>query len=206
MRGGLLPELREHERPRQLRELVNRYGDCMIDSIIISRRPIPQVLERLANIVTRGRFERNKKLGTNVDKYFHTYIKILANCNGVDKFILIEKNERVKVSFEDINKHPEEKSIVLRRVPKMTVKEFIDRGEEWAIRNNKPLYIYDAIEANCQLYIEWMLRGNRLWSHSYAPFVLQDVRKAVEPWLHGITRKVTDLAAKLDIIFKGRGN
>ncbi len=202
--GLLLPELR-NERPPAVRELIDKYGTWRITKLVISKRPIPQALEKLANIITFGYFEKNKKIA-NVEKYMHLYSDMhISNGRGDRRVALLEKNERVDVRYDN-RPVPGQQDMNVRIPYRLTVADYIRNGEDYALKHNLPLYIYDAVTANCQLFQEWMLKGNRLWRPDMAKFILQDVDVAVAPWLRKFLKGVTDLKAKLDIIFYGRGS
>ena len=203
--GDILPELRD-ERPPAVRQLINNYGDWQIDKIVISKKPIPQTLEKLANIITVGYFEKIKKRSA-IEKYMHLYsVLSISQPDGRGQAtVLIEKNELVGVKYQD-RVIPGEQDMIVGHVPRgLTVEEYISNGEEFAWQHNLPFYIYDAVDANCQKFQEWLLKGNNLWSHTLSNFILQDVDVAIAPWLKGLLRGVTDLKAKLNIVFHGRG-
>jgi hypothetical protein len=171
----------------------------------ILSRPIPQVLEKIANILTFGNYQK-AKLSKNIDKYRHLYIVMDIDCNGTQKKILLEKNELVNVRYGLKNRVPEEKEEPVRKIqPNLTVKQFIENGEKWATDHQKQLYIYDVVTANCQRYIEWMLRGNKIYTPLIGKFILQDLENVLPTWLHFLTRKSTNLAARINILLHGRG-
>ena len=141
--------------------MLNKYGDWYIIKITIAKRQLRPILEKLANIVTFGKYEKNKK-EIGVDKYFHIYmILTLENSNSNQiKNIKLEKEARVKWSDNsNLEKESEEIEIPIHK--QITLNEFMNAGEEYNKKYGKEckLYIYDALTCNCQNFMKDMLRG-----------------------------------------------
>ena len=180
--------------------MLNEYGDWYIIKITIVKRQIRPILEKLANIVTLGKYEKNKK-EIGVDKYFHIYMILTLKKPNADqiKDIKLEKEERVKYSVNsNIEKEAEQITIPMHEI--ITLNEFIDAGEEYNKKNGKEckIYIYDAVTCNCQHFIKDMLSGNELWNTTLEKFIIQDVNSAIPSFLSKIIKTGTNIAHRID--------
>ena len=76
-------------------------------------------------------------------------------------------------------------------------------GARHAAANGRHFYQYDAIRANCQLFLLDLLNGSGI--HADDAFIRQNAEELVPGYLHGPARAVTDTASRADIIVQGRG-
>lgn len=171
----------------------------------IERVPIMNAVNILANMVTLGKYERNKKLH-NIDTFFHLYLilKIENQYNGQQRFIRLEKHDRVRAS-ELPSYTPASDSIYIN-FRNRNLNMFINSAEHYGNkRTENHFWIYDAVLYNCQGFVTDCLLGNRVPKGAWYNFVNQSVASAVSPLLQKVMRGVTDLTAKLNIILYGRG-
>ena len=198
--GGLVfPHLSEN-RPLAIQHMLNKYGDWYITQITIAKRQLSPILEKLANIVTFGKYEKNKK-EIEIDKYFHIYMILTLKNPNTDqiKNIKLEKEARVKWSDNgNIEKGSEVVEILFHKT--ITLNNFINAGEEYNKKydNKHKIYIYDAISSNCQHFIKDMLISNDLWDPTLEKFVIQDVNSAVPSYLGKIIKTGTNIAHRID--------
>ena len=74
--------------PANIQSLMDKYGNKLITSAKVCRKPIPQTLEKIADLFTLGKFnEIKKKLG--YDYYYHLYVDLVLDDNTP---ITLEKN------------------------------------------------------------------------------------------------------------------
>ena len=71
-----LPRLSE-DRPKDINNMLEKYGNWTIRKMRIVRKPLNGIIEKLANIVTKGDFEKRKKI--NVAKIFPFILEIIFN-------------------------------------------------------------------------------------------------------------------------------
>lgn len=199
--GGLdslgVPSL-ENTRPPAINFLLENYGDWKLFKMRVVRIPINETFEQLANLVTLGKFNK-AKIDNNIDLYFHLFIDMAVRSNdGKVALILLEKNQKVTVKYNRQGglKFGEEAIDVPN--PDITVSQLIETAEKWAQEHQPgcPLYIYDAVNCNCQRFVQTVLRANGLWNPSMDSFVIQNVRSAIPKWLSKVVKGATNLAAR----------
>lgn len=172
------------------------------------RKPIFKSIEIAANLITLGKFNEIKK-NLNYDHYFHLFSEMYCvnpsteGNSGGKTLILLEKNQRVNVVYgRGGGLQGKEEGINISLNKKLTVKDYIVGGEKYG---GSHFYIYDAVNANCQIFQVDLLKGNGLWKESYKSFILQDVTNAVPSYLVKFAKGATDFAAKVDIALHGKG-
>lgn len=185
--------------PPKIRALLEKYGDQRITMLQVGRFPIYSVIERLANIISLGKWEENKaKL--KYDKMFHLFFIITLEDGFSFK---LERNQVVTVKTDTTAQKDEERMSVN---PKgATLAKFLGKGEDKAKPQN--LWVYDSISNNCQCFVRDCLRGIGAWNSALHSFVMQDAASLIEgfSWFKGIARAVTDAAAVVDHVQEGEG-
>lgn len=214
--GMAMPRLSE-DRPKDINRMLELYGDWEITKLRAVRKPLNKIIERLANLVTLGRFEKKKKeIGVQV--YYHLFLVIaLRSPEGENNVIVLEKNQRV--GWKDhqsggLSSNEEGMDVPLGS-KSLTLEEFVENGEA----HNKShqgetgckMYLYSARgdgkqECNCQRYVEDMLKGNGLWSEKLKDFVIQDVQHTTPKLLGKLLDRVTNLAHRANYMVKGGDN
>lgn len=204
-----LPKL-SADRPKSFNQLIDKYGDWTITKIRIVRKALLPLLEKLANIVTLGNFEKKKK-EININKYFHLFLEIaIRSPEGTNNVILLEKNQRA--SWKDhvsggLSSGEEAMDVPLRGKT-LSLRKFIENGEDFNKKRKSScsLYIYDAVNCNCQIYVKDMINGSGLWTSTMNDFTVQDVGHSVPSVLAKFLRKVTDTAHRIDVAKSGGQN
>jgi hypothetical protein len=187
--------------PPELANLIKTWGDANIFRIRICRVPLQKPLEVLGNLVTAGKLNAAKRT-LNYDNYFHLYIEMsLRREDGSASHVLVEKNQRVNVRTTPGG--TVDKCINVPMSKPINLGEFFANAESKTGKNQ--LYVYDAVNQNCQVFVRDVLASNGLWNPRMGPFVLQNVAAAVTPLVQKLMRGVTDFAAKFDRFLKGKG-
>lgn len=211
--GMAMPRLSE-DRPKDIDRMLDLYGDWEITKLRAVRKPLNKIIERLANLVTLGRFEKKKKeIGVQV--YYHLFMVIaLRSPEGENNVIALEKNQRV--GWKDhasagLSSNEEGMDVPLGS-KSVTLEEFIENGEDYNKSHQGEtgckMYIYSARgdgkqECNCQRYVEDMLKGNGLWSEKLKDFVIQDVQHTTPKLLGKLLDRVTNLASRANYMIRG---
>ncbi len=88
------------------------------------------------------------------------------------------------------------------QLPNITLNEFINNGYK---QLKEKFFIYNAEQANCQDFLIGLLRGNNSLTPQIEEFIKQKTDKIFEnmPQTKSIMNRITDLAAKADIIIQG---
>jgi hypothetical protein len=183
-----------------IRKFLETNGEAKITKIVVSRKPIISTIDKIANWVSNGKWDENKKK-LNYDNVFHLFMNITLN-NG--KTFKIEKNHVPAISSASLSGDKQENMNV--STPNISLADFIAKGERKAGSPEK-FWVYDAITQNCQYFLTWLLQGSGIWNPGLKKFILQDADKLITglPWFKNIARKVTDAANKIDIALEGEG-
>jgi len=192
-------------RPIYIKTLLKRYGNYNITWLEILRIPIRSVIRKMANVVTLGQFDKSKK-ERGIKNYFHLYMRLkLSTSDGKTAVIFMEKNQRVNVMYSPPKNYKQSEKVIIPIRRKISLNTFINNAEKYALKfqKGKKLYIYDAVNANCQEYIKTHLLGSGLWSQKLSKFVMQKV--VMPSLLQGVVKKATDAAHMYDVYRHGRG-
>jgi len=173
------------------RKVLEKYGNMNVKSLEVCRKPINENITSLLKLY-------NKVVGKgNHDTFFHLYLVATLE-NGTR--IGIEKNHVLNIEvFKDrLNQK-------CMRVPYnggLTIKEMLDKTEKRL--GKKAFYEYDAINRNCQMFVNAILTTNGLNNSEIKSFVMQPVDNLLSPWAEKTARLLTDVASKADLIVEGR--
>ena len=132
-----------------VRRFTEQNGDAKITSIVVCRKPIVPAIERLASVVSGGRWDTNKK-NLQYDSMFHLFL-VMSLDNG--RTIKLEKNHVVEISTntatgQDVVNAPAPRSITWRDML---------AAAERAAGGAEKLWVYDAVTQNCQWFAKWQL-------------------------------------------------
>lgn len=170
-------------------------------------RPIPKYEDNVEVEAEEDGEDENIEGGIailqKIKKLFQKREKPPPNLRSV--IVRIQKNERVDINYNPAPKKYEEGRVVSLGRRKLTMAEFIDNAEEFATKNNLNLYEYDSARANCQHFVKWNLQANGLWNAKLEQFVMQDVENVLPGFIKKMFKGLTNFAARLNILFKGRG-
>lgn len=185
--------------PPVIRKFMEENGDAKITSIIVGRKPIQGIIEKVASWLSGGVWDKNKaKMG--YERMMHLFMIITLD-NG--KKFKLEKNQVVELKMNP--EMPTDKITV--KPPNVTFNEFIANGTKKAEQAGQNLWVYDAVRANCQYFVKWLLSGSGSWNSDVEKFVMQDAEKVIEnlSWFEKVARKVTDIANVADVAKEGKG-
>ena len=201
----VLAGVRKHASP-SVRAKLEKYGDLEIYTMKICRKPIMSAIEKFANLISGGRWEKNKEQ-LSYDKLFHLFIVVELfpdEMSQKGKVLTIEKNHVVEI--KNANWENDAESVPFTVSTDMTLKGLFESAEK-RVGADK-LFHYDARTQNCQFFVKWLLEYRNGWNASVEKFVLQDATKVMEGM--GILEKVgkvaTDVAHVGDVILNGKGH
>ena len=181
------------KRPKAITKMLKRDGDKTIVRLEICRKPVQSIIQKFANFVSLGRYNRELKR-LNYDTAFHMYLVIHLNDMNI---ISIEKNQRVMVKAGKIN-GGECKQL---EYGEKTLREFWMTAEDLKVPG---FWRYDPVVNNCQRFVRSILNANGI--SQFNDFISQDTRTLLPPLVQKFARGLTDIAGIADWIFKGGSN
>ena len=188
--------------PPAIRQFFFDNATANVRAIMVGRVPVVSAVQKILNIASLGQLKKNLAKA-NYDQLYHLYLYIALD-NG--KLFTLEKNQVVKLTngnpygnASDINK------MLLVPVPHpIRFYDFIKKPMD-AIGHD--LWVYDPAKNNCQKFVYDILNANGLMNAGLKGFILQDPEKIFESsgLLKKISQATTDLAARGDLLLKGKG-
>ena len=138
--------------PPKVRSILEKYGNQSIDTIIICRTPVPNVLTSALNAVSLGQFGNNLK-NSPYDKLFHLFIRVSVD-NGM--VLTMEKNEVINMDIDPpIPKGTEE--LRVNTPSGLTPLMLLDNAKN--VMGGK-FFNYSARDNNCQDFILAIFNGS----------------------------------------------
>jgi hypothetical protein len=176
--------LEEAGLPSNVKAILERKNDAVVNSITIGRNPVQSAIQGILKTVSTVPY----------DNLFHLFLVFNTNKGQV----LMEKNARINMSTSSIPKMYE--SIQISNVPHYTIKEYVAKTKAYMGANFIP---YHPSTNNCQDFIISCLKANGI-SEGH-DFVKQDTSMIFKnkDWLSNFARSVTDLGGYADVVLKG---
>ena len=173
------------------RKVLAKYGNMNVKKLDVCRKPINENITNLLKLY-------NKTVGKGMhDSFFHLYLVATLE-NGTR--IGIEKNHVLNIElFKD---RVNQKCMNVPYNGGLTIKQMLDKTEKKL--GKKAFYEYDAINRNCQMFVNAILTTNGLNNSEIKSFVMQPVDNLLSPWAERTARLLTDVASKADLIKEGR--
>ena len=197
------PRLNDYN--NQTKRMLAKYGHEQIISMSIYRTPIPNMINKVINMISLGQWEQlKKKFG--FDKFFHLALVLTLKNN---KNIIVEKNEVINVSDSyKTNSNTEVLPIEdYANIIPTNINALLDRTRK-AFNNDLLYFGYDAFTNNCQVFIKNILVSNGLYNMKINNFLFQDIQqltKELNPLTKGIMRGTTNIAATVNkLLGKGK--
>lgn len=169
-------------------------GDWRIKEISIIRRPLPETLKQISNVI-------NKKQHDNI---YHLYQQILLQDpkSGREERINIEKNETVNILRNvGMIEPPEDRRAVDLLGKEIKLTDYIMNAQKASIRAGKHYFNYQLRGNNCQDWTVLHLRGNKLGNalenKKSIEFIHQNSEQLIPNWLGKITEFLSTAARKL---------
>ena len=186
--------------PPKVRKLIKDNQDKKITSITVGRNPVNSLVTKALNWLSQGKLKEQQK-ALNYDELFHLFMLV-----GLDdgSTILVEKNsvvnmKKVSPSFGGSDKM----TVAVNK--SVTFGDMIDK----AVKGVGPsIYLYDAANNNCQIFIENLLKYSGLLTPALKTFVTQDIQKVLEStptYAKRLADFFTESSAKVDRLINGAG-
>jgi len=190
---------REHAGP-VLRRFLAESGNMEIIAIRVCRLPIVRAIEKLANVLSFGQYERNKA-ALSYDRLFHLFLLIHLKGGNI---IRLEKNHVVEVSKSPWDV-PLAEFLPIIITGGITVNSLITNAEKAV--GTKALYVYDPTSTNCQHFCHSVLSASGLSTTDSYKFIAQDAETVLKGLglLQIIARGATNIAGRADVLINGKG-
>lgn len=188
------------ELPSQVQEILQRFGNDEITSMIIMRTPVPQVLTGALSLFSAGEFGKKMK-ENDFDELFHLFLEVkLINGNRIQ----IEKNERINMIVNPKSRPKTEIEPIKETLPSKLNLNIMMANTERYMGKNKFLG-YSARDNNCQDFLSAVLQSNNLGDNNDISFIKQDTKSLFEdlPYLRKFSNTLTDIGAKVNVVVSG---
>jgi hypothetical protein len=184
----------------KVRTIIKQYGMKIINSLTIMRHPIQQAIVELLNMFSFGSFKKNMSK-TPYDKLFHLSLIIQFTDGTVIK---AEKNEVINLTNAITVPIDAETKHVDNMRPGIMLNTLLDGAKKIQGPN---FFTYSAYNNNCQYFVTALLKGSSLGSEKDFTFIKQNTEQLFDanPSLIGISDKVTNMGATLDVLTHGAG-
>jgi len=170
--------------PIHVKKFLEAHGQEIITNLKVFRYPIPEYIETVANLISKGEFSKEReKLG--YDNFFHLGLVINNN-------IMLEKNSILNMVIEQPPRSSEFMPVNLHK--KITLNELLENTKK--VYGSK-LFRFDAFRRNCQVFTTQVLKANGLMTEQLRSFINQPLDEVIKkmPELSNIFNKITDAHA-----------
>jgi hypothetical protein len=171
--------------PPNVKDILNRRGDAIVNSIKIGRTPVQSAIQGILKTLSTVPY----------DQLFHLFM-VFKTSKGE---ILFEKNARINASLI-IPKS--EDWYDLNNVPRKTLNDYIQTTKKYM---GPKFFPYHPSTNNCQDFIMGILKANGINDQNAFNFVKQDTTMIFENkgWLSNMAKGVTDLGGYADVVMQG---
>lgn len=182
--------------PFSFRNMMSKYGNETIRTIVIVRNPLNNLTKSLLNMVTFGEMERRMKTQPYED-FFH--LKIIVN----NKYS-IEKEQVIKFTLNREVKQDAE-TLVVQNIPSgVTINQMLERTKQ---AMGSLMFSYNFKTNNCQVFVSSLLKSIGINNPQYHQFINQNVASVFKDM--SISRKIintsTDIGNRANFLIEGRG-
>ena len=171
--------------PPNVKDILNRRGDAIVNSIHIGRTPVQSAIQGILKTLSTVPY----------DNLFHLFM-IFKTTKGD---ILFEKNARINAST---TMPKSEDWYDINSVPKKTLNDYIQTTKQ---AMGSKFFPYHPNTNNCQDFILQMLKSNGINDVNAFNFVKQDTSMIFKnkPFLSSLAKQVTDLGGYADVVLQG---
>lgn len=185
--------------PGDSQKVFNRFRDRMVVGFTVGRKPIFSSIEKAANIITLGGWERAKK-ELAYDKMFHLFLIVHTRGGSIK----VEKNERINITTSASTAGAE--TVEVPYEGKFTLELVLDKAKK--AMGEHHFFQYNAFENNCQDFVLGILRANDSAPADVVSFVKQDAKALLQKlpsFVSKLAQAGTDLAGKASEVMTGQG-
>lgn len=186
--------------PPKMRTILTKYGDLKITKITVCRHPLSQLLMKALDAVSFGKISSRIE-NQPYDKLYHLYM--LLELEGTSNKISLEKNQVLNSQVNPPLK-PRTECTEVQFTGEFTPNQLLESAK--SLLGDK-FFTYDAVNNNCQDFIVALIKGSNIGGTEDIEFIKQDTEKLFKNLekTTEITKKLTDLAGRANIITEGLG-
>ena len=187
---------------RESTRTIEKYGQNIIKSFRIAKKPIHSILDKFINVISIGKWKQLKNR-YGFDKLMH--LCLIVNLENGTK-IFIEKVDAVTISTVDNISSDETQYLDLDAPPNLTLSDLIQRARDY-IKNDKLFFDYDPWTNNCQVFLTYFLNSIGKYGPTEKNFLFQDVSQIADlmpNFTKKIMKGVTDIG-QISNRFLGKG-
>lgn len=188
--------------PPQMRRLLAQYGDTPINSLAVSRSPLPGLMNTVLDKFSMGLYY-NRIMNSPYDELFHLRLELTLEDGNI---AMIEKNEVLTMLMNPpLNKGAQNFDLPFDELPQgLTVNSILQNAHN--IQGDK-FFKYSAISNNCQDFVLACLNGSKIYNKQLQLFVKQNVTGLFGDLvsLRKGVNTITDIAAKANELIYGSG-
>lgn len=200
---GIIEDVGKFFSPREdynniSRETLNKYGMLVIKKMVLYRTPIQSMINTALNIITLGKWNQSREK-YHFDKLFHLAL-VCTLSNG--KNIIIEKNAVVNIS--DYYETKPDTEIYDNIIMNKEIKPKIMLDETLAQIGPEKFFIYDPVNANCQVFLRDVLSSQGLYNNNINDWLFQpldELMKEMPGWTYPISKLGTRVSAVFNKLF-----
>ena len=177
---------------KAFRDILSRYGDVPIKSIMVCRSPVQQTVQEAMNLVSLGAFK--KRLSRqSYDEIYHLFALITLEDGTV-----LTLDKQAILTLKVGNKNYQDSINVSQ--PFTNLNQMLDKTKT-GMGNN--FFTYNAKSNNCQVFLYKFLESNGKATPQLRDFIMQDVNSLFDDNLEKYSKFVTDLGSKVSSIQYG---
>ena len=156
--------------------ILKRYGDFGIKSITLRKEPVDSKVMTAAHILTNNEI-KNLMNENNVNTLYHlSMVCEIVDSVGNSLYVLVEKNEVINLEIISSvsSGGGSEMKFMQVSIPtnfKPTINSLLTKTR--ITIGNKKFFTYDAINANCGIFLIDILQSNGLYKQIYDDFLYQ---------------------------------
>ena len=178
---------------KAFRDVLSRYGDVPIKSIMVCRSPVQQTVQEAMNLVSLGAFK--KRLSRqSYDEIYHLFALITLEDGTV-----LTLDKQAILTLKVGNKNYQDSINVSQ--PFTNLNEMLEKTK--SSMGNDAFFGYNAKSNNCQVFLFQFLQANGKATPQLRSFIVQDVDSLFDDNLEYFSKLVTDLGSKVSTIQYG---
>ena len=184
--------------PPNVKKILERYGNELIQSIYIVRNPVGKALTGALSVASMGEFGRNLE-NAPYDKLFHLKICITLQ-SGIR--VSLEKVERVNMTVNPKPVKDEESTPTPLHGKHITLNQLYENARE---KMGDRFYPYSARDNNCQNFILNVLQASGVGNAQDYEFVKQNTKQLFgeNSFLRKASNTITDIGARFNVLQQG---
>lgn len=172
---------------------LNSWGNLIIQDLTIARTPILDILDKVINVISLGKWSKLKK-ENSYDKLFH--LQLIANLG--QESLVIEKNEVINVDTKyKITKETELLKIDLQG-KKFSTNQMLNETQQRV--GDKLYFSYEGFTNNCQVFVKECLVSEGLYGKKEEDFLFQDMTEIIKKF-PSLSRKIMHGTTHIGAVF-----